>query len=219
MKYQYLDIRLITMISLIGLAYHVGIVMIMHKLRPDYNPRSRYISEYAVGKYGQLAASSFVFYGFAILGIHLCLLAILPVRAKSDIGLTLMAIWGIAVVITGFFNVDLKAKQMSVHGVIHTIASSTGVAAFVIGIIFLSFRFALNESTQSIVFVTQIIAITASVLSVCLFLGVLVDIALKYHHDVRGILLSFHNLTGLTERMLLGISVVWLIIIVNCITK
>ena len=219
MTYQFLNIKLIAMISLIGLAYFMIIIIAMHKLRPDYNPRSRYISEYAVGKYGQLAASSFVFYGLSILGIYLCLQTVLPIRAKSNIGLTLLAIWGISVVITGFFNVDLKAERMSLHGTVHTIASCTGVATSVIGLIFLSLIFTHNESTQSIAFVTQMITVIALILAVFLFLGLLGDMVLKYHRNVPGIILSLHKLTGLTERLLLGISVVWLMIIVNYITK
>ncbi len=212
--YQSLNINLIAMISLIGLAYFVVIIIIMHKLRPDYNPRSRYISEYAVGKYGQLAASSFVIYGLAILGIYLCLLTVLLVRAESNIGLTLMAVWGVAVVITGFFKVDFKDKPMSLRGTVHSIASAIGVAASTIGLIVLSFNFSLNESTQSIAFVAQMIAIVASILAVLLFLGLLGDMVLKYNNNnnMPSILLSLHNLTGLTERWLVGISVVWIML-------
>lgn len=69
MQSQSLNNELVAMISLLGLTYLVFIIIVMHKVRPDYNPRSRYISEYAVGKYGKLAASSFVIYGLAILGL------------------------------------------------------------------------------------------------------------------------------------------------------
>jgi len=216
---KYMNIKLIAMFSLIGLAYFVVIIIAMHRLRPDYNPRSRYISEYAVGKFGHLAVSSFVSYGLAILGIYRCLQTVSQVKTKPNIGLTLIAVWGAAVLITGFFKVDLKDKQMSWHGTAHSIAFGIGVTASVIGLIALSLDFDLNESTQSISFITQMIAIVASILAVLLFLGLLGDMALKYNHSVPRILLSLHNLTGLTERYLLGISVVWLIIIVKWITK
>ncbi|MDP4128272.1 MAG: DUF998 domain-containing protein, partial [Bacillota bacterium] len=88
MKYQSLNTNFIASISLIGIAYVVVIIVAMHKLRPDYDPRSRYISEYAVGKYGQLASSSFVIFGLAILGIYLCLNTVLSVRVRSSLGLT-----------------------------------------------------------------------------------------------------------------------------------
>ena len=128
MAYQFINIESTAMISFIGLGYFVVIMILMHKLRPDYNPRSCYISEYAVGKYGRLAASSFVLYGLGILGICLCLHTVLTTRVQSNIGLTLMAIWGVAVIITSFFNTDLKAEQMSLHGTVHTIAANIGVA-------------------------------------------------------------------------------------------
>jgi hypothetical protein len=217
MKYHALNFKSMAMISIIGLVYLVIIIIAMHKLRPDYNPRSRYISEYAVGKYGQLATSSFVIYGLAILGIYLCLKTVLPFNVKANLGLTLIAIWGVAKVITGFFNVDLKDKQMSLQGTVHSIASCIGVAAFVIGLIFLSINLAHTESTQSIAFFTQIVAILASILVVLLFLGFLGDLALKYNHPVPSIIFLLHKLTGVTERLLLGISVVWLMIIAKSI--
>ena len=219
LRYLNLNNNSLANISFFGLAYFVVIIIAMHKLRPDYNPRSRYISEYAVGKYGQLAASSLFFYGSAILGIYLCLHSILPDRAQSNIGLTLIAIWGVSVVITGFFDTDLKAEKMSLHGTVHAIASNTGVVASALGLTFLSFSFTLNDSTQSIAFITQTIAVVAIILAVLLLLGLLGDMALKYHHKVHGILLSLHKLTGLTERLLLGISAVWLTIILHLITK
>jgi len=191
----------------------------MHRLRPDYNPRSRYISEYAVGKFGHLAVSSFVSYGLAILGIYLCLHTVLSVSGQSNIGLNLMAIWGVAVVIAGFFDTDLKAEKMSWHGTVHTIVSNAGVAASAIALIFLSFSFTLAESTQSIALITQMTAVVAIILAVLLFLGLLGDMGLKYHYKVHGILLSLLKLTGLTERLLLGISVVWLMIMIQFITK
>ena len=113
--------------------------------------------------------------------------------------------------------ISLKDKQMSLHGTVHSIASNLGVVASVIGSIWISINFAHSESTQSLAFNTLIIAIAALILAVFLWLGLLGDLALKYQHNVSSIILSFHNLTGLTERLLLGISVLWLIIIVDWI--
>ena len=42
---QFTDIELITTISFLGLGYFVVIMIAMHKLRPDYNPVSRYIND------------------------------------------------------------------------------------------------------------------------------------------------------------------------------
>lgn len=216
---QYLTINTIAIISSIALAYFVVIIIAMHKLRTDYHPLSRYISEYAVGKYGRLASSSLIFYGIAILGIYWCLQAVLPANAISNIGLTLIAVWGVSMVITSFFKTDLKAEPMSLHGTLHTIATNVGVAASMTGFIFLSYTFAFNESAQSIALVTLIIAIIALILTGLLFLGLLGDLFLKYHHNVPKILYPLHELPGLTERLLVGVSIVWLIVIIQFVTK
>lgn len=203
------NMKFISMISLIGLAYLVSIVIAMHKLRPDLDARSRYISEYAVGPYGWLAKGSFLAYGVAILGVYLGLQAVLPVRTEFSLGLTLLAISGVTKVIMSFFNTDLKHEKMSLHGSMHTIASSVGVAASAIGSIFLSFKFPLDKSTESISFVTQMVAIVGSILVALLFIGLLGDLAVKYDKNIPRIILRLASLTGISERLLLGISVVW----------
>ncbi|HZK55739.1 MAG TPA: DUF998 domain-containing protein [Desulfosporosinus sp.] len=219
MNDQYLTIHSIAMISSIALAYFVVILIAMHKLRTDYNPLSRYISEYAVGNYGRLATSSLIFYGIAILGIAFCLQAVLPANVISNIGLTLIAVWGLAMVTTSFFKTDLKAEPMSLHGTMHTIATNIGVASSMTGFMFLSYSFVFNESAQSIASVTLMIAIIALILTGLLFLGLIGDLLLKYHHNVPKIIFSLHELTGLTERLLVGISVVWLIVIIKFASK
>lgn len=103
---------------------------------------------------------------------------------------------------------------MSLHGTIHLITSGVGVAASELGLIYLSFNFAHDESTQSIAFVTQVTAIIGLILTVFLLLGLIGDLMLRYRKNIKGILLIISGCVGLTERLLLSISIVWLTIIV-----
>ena len=108
---------------------------------------------------------------------------------------------------------------MSLHGTMHTIATNIGVAASMTGFMFLSYSFVFDASAQSIALVTLVIAIIALILTGLLFLGLVGDLLLKYNHNVPKILFSLHELTGLTERLLVGVSVVWLIVIIKFVTK
>ncbi|MDP4127045.1 MAG: hypothetical protein Q8912_08895 [Bacillota bacterium] len=100
----------------------------------------------------------------------------------------------------------------------HSVAAFVGIAASVMGLIVLSFNFAYDERTQSIALVSQIVAIMALIFGSLLLIGLFGDLALKYHNTISDVPLSLHNLTGLTERVLLGIYLIWLIIIINNLT-
>lgn len=214
MKYP-LTIALISVISQVGLGYFVLIIMVMHKLRPDYDPRSRYISEYAVGKFGLLAKSSFIIDGLSILGIYWCLKVECPFRTQQTIGLTLVAVWGAAMIIMGFFDTDLKEEKLTLYGILHLVASSIGVLASVVGTIFLSFNFICNEETNSMVWLIQALAVTGLILAVLLYWGFIGDLKLKYNIKISGSSLSLHLFIGSIERLLTAISIIWLEIIVN----
>jgi len=49
----------IASIAIVGISYFLTTVIALHFLRPDYDPASRFVSEYAVGSYGFLMTSAF----------------------------------------------------------------------------------------------------------------------------------------------------------------
>jgi len=61
----------IASIAIVGISYFLTAVIALHFLRPDYDPVSRFVSEYAVGQYGFLMTSAF--FGLS-LGLWLWLL-------------------------------------------------------------------------------------------------------------------------------------------------
>lgn len=203
-------VSLLSIITLIALAYFVSILVAMHKLRSDLKPLSQYISEYALGNYGKLAKSGFVIYGIAILGVYLNLTISLSSGFKSNLGLMFIATWGISNIITGFFDVDPIDEPLSSRGIVHLTATIIGVVSSVIGLILLSFSFAIKGVIPLIAFVTILTAIVASALVVVLLIGFICGFALKYCCNLPWILLLLHSYTGLLERLLVGISVVWL---------
>lgn len=54
-------------LSLIGILYSLIVVGALHFLKPDYYPLTRYVSEYAIGEFGVLAATAFSVYGVSII--------------------------------------------------------------------------------------------------------------------------------------------------------
>ncbi|KLU67662.1 hypothetical protein DEAC_c00560 [Desulfosporosinus acididurans] len=210
------NVKAISIGSELGLVYFIVIILGMHKLRPDYNPISRYISEYAIGKYGKIAASSFAIYGLSILGVGLSLRQTLVNRDRIDeTGLIFMAVWGICGLVSSFFKVDLKCKPFSLKGAIHTISTIIGLIASILSLICFSHTLSntASHNDASILYLAWMsgtMAILELSLGWILFLGYLGDLSCKFQIEMPRICFVLLKCTGIVERSILISSVYWL---------
>lgn len=98
----------IASIAIVGISYFLTAVIALHFLRPDYDPVSRFVSEYAVGSYGFLMTSAFFGLSLGSLALVIGLYQGVSRSARSWIGLILLGIWGVAILIAGIFPTALK---------------------------------------------------------------------------------------------------------------
>lgn len=108
----------------------------LHLLRPEYDPRSRFLSEYAIGPYGNLMTA-----GLAISGTSAIVLALALHRSVTRsfwlaLGSTSLALAGIGYVLCAVFPTDLYApgggpyRQRTMAGVLHdNLATASAVFA------------------------------------------------------------------------------------------
>jgi hypothetical protein len=106
-------------IALVGVAYFVVIIVVLHFLRPDLNPISQPTSEYAVGQYGFLMTSAFFGMSLASFALVIGLYQGISQRARSWIGLGLLGVWGVGVLIAMSFPIDPEGATQTVPGTIH----------------------------------------------------------------------------------------------------
>src|SRR6266487_2003723 len=126
-------------VSIVGTVYFVLAVTALHFLRPDYNPTTRFVSEFAVGPYGFLMTTAFFALGFGspalALGIRR---GVAPSRAKSA-GSLVLGIFAIGILVSGIFPTDLQGSPETTAGAIHANAGWT-VFVTIVAAIFLSSR-------------------------------------------------------------------------------
>ncbi len=113
---------------------------LLHVVRPDLSPRSRMISEYAVGPYGSLMTLSFA--GFASSCWALTLAAFPHVKGvTARFGLGFLALAGIGAAIGGAFTMDPSTNdpnKMSFSGHMHGLGFMIGVPSELLSVLLIA---------------------------------------------------------------------------------
>jgi hypothetical protein len=125
-----------------GVLYFFVVVLLLHLLSPEFDPRTRFISEYAHSPYGYLLTSAFFALGLG----SICLVAALlkmessqGVRRKA--GLALLAVWSIGVIIDGIFPIDPGVEPVTTAGTIHLMAAMIAFISLMVASLLLSLGF------------------------------------------------------------------------------
>jgi hypothetical protein len=130
--------RLFFCLGLAGHGAFVLLIALLHFIRPDHNPISQALSEYANGPYGMLLSAALFALALGSNTIVLLLLQVSPRSRNSQIGLGLLMIWGIGVFLAGAFPLDPTDAERTLSGTIHILASLTAFVAVIVGINILS---------------------------------------------------------------------------------
>src|SRR5262245_50363817 len=136
--------RLATL-AIVGIGYFLVAVVTLHFLRPDYNPISRAVSQYAVGPYGFLMTSAFFGLSLGSLALVIGLFDGVSETGRSWIGLVLLGIWGVGIFIAGIFSTDLNGAPQTISGQIHVMASVLSFFSLILAALLLSWRFKNDE--------------------------------------------------------------------------
>lgn len=167
-------------IALVGVAYFVVVVAVLHFLRPDLNPISRPTSEYAVGQYGFLMSTAFFSFSLGSLALVIGLYRGVSQRARSQVGLALLGVCAVGVLIAMSFPIDPEGAPQTLSGTIHRINGPLAFLSLTVGTILVSRRFKQDEQWRplyrtalvlSLVMLTAYIATFVSIVTAAGFVG------------------------------------------------
>jgi hypothetical protein len=114
-------------ITLSSVVYYAGAILVLHLLRTDFDPRYRYLSEYAVGPYGALMSSTFFVLSAGSLALSIGLWRSVSSKLRFLPGLLFWLAWTCAVFLAGVFTGDLQGTPHTRLGQIH---EQMGMIAF-----------------------------------------------------------------------------------------
>ena len=141
--------RLFFYLGFAGHGTFVLLIALLHFIRPDHNPLSQALSEYANGPYGMLLSAALFALALGSNTIVLMLLQVSPRSRASQVGLGLLMIWGIGAFLAGAFPLDPPDAERTLSGTIHVLASMTAFVAVIAGINVLSMSGAIRVPSES----------------------------------------------------------------------
>ena len=184
----------IASIAMVGISYFLTAVIALHFLRADYDPVSRFVSEYAVGSYGFLMTSAFFGLSLGSLALVFGLYQEVSQSARSWIGLILLGIWGVAILIAEIFPTALKGAPATPSDNIHALASLVSFLSLIPATILLSRRFKQDEKWRPF-------HRSALILSLVI-LGTFIGFFLKFETEFA----------GLNQRIFIATFLIWLLL-------
>ena len=153
--------RLSGRVAFAGGALALLLLIALHALRPDLEPSTHFISEYAVGPAGWVMALCFLSLAIGCIGV-LAVLAPRTRTALSRIGLFFMILAAIGLTMAVFFPMDpitVAPENASFSGRMHGVAAMIGNPGFMIGALLLTL--ALRRHTDWARLGTPLVAVTA----------------------------------------------------------
>jgi hypothetical protein len=132
-------------VALAGLGYFVVVVSLLHFLRQDYEPMTRFLSKYAVGRYGFLMSSALLALGVASFALAHGLNHAVKQVWSLKMGLAFLLVWSIGLLTAGLFVSDLQDAPRTTTGMIHDAAALFAFLCIPVAAILLAVSFQRDE--------------------------------------------------------------------------
>jgi hypothetical membrane protein len=166
-------------------AYYVIALIILHILQPEFDPRFRFMSEYALGDYGWLMTTTFFVLGVALFAAAAALRSAYSSSRSGRVGFGLLAVAGVFVCLAGVFRDSLP----------HLLASVVVFPSVVLAALILSWSFRKVAAWHTIFVATFFIALAL----LGLFISMVADVGMP----------------GLQQRAFIFLLLLWLSIVVH----
>ena len=191
-------------VALVGSAWFVVSVILLHFLQPAMSPLTDAVSYYVHGRSGWLLTSGLLSWGFASVAVLVGLFR--PGRRLGQgAGWWALAVWCLGVILGGVFPADPLGnwdKPPSIAGMIHGSAAMVAFVAFPIAAIQLGRRFREDHSGPRGGRMASWLGV-AALASLLVFFVSLAPVIVTNGPP---------KLLGLTERILLAIYTAWLVV-------
>src|SRR4029450_1829523 len=166
-------------------AYFVIVLIVLHILEPEFDPRFRFMSEYALGDYGWLMTTTFFALGLAPLVAAIGFQAVYESSRSIRIGLGLLVVAAMFIWLAGIF-------RDSIH---HLLAGVVAFPSMVMAVLLLSWTFRRAARWQTIYRIALFIALAM----LAMFSLMVADLGMP----------------GLQQRVFIFLFLLWLSIVVH----
>jgi hypothetical protein len=190
-------IPLLALVTMVGIAYFVVGVGVLHFLRPDYNPVNHAVSNYAVGPFGYLMTSAFFVLALSVMTLAASLFFSIALSNASQVAILLLCLSSCGIVVMAIFPGDAHALHppVTTTGVIHWAAAAFSFLCIMVAAFLLASSFKTDERFQR--FQQLCLELAMAMVGALLLYGVL----------------ALVGWVGIGQRIYLIISLLWLFLL------
>ena len=185
----------LALLAIVGMVYYLSSVVAAHLLRPDIDPVSEPVSNYAVGPYGFFVSIAIFSLGVGSLALALGLRLGIAPPGRSRVGLLLLALYGVGQLGVALFSIDAESAQSTTTGLVHNIAGNISFFCFPPAVILLSMGMGKDRRWRSL-------KRLALALSLVVLIGAILVLASA--NVVGGF--------GIAQRLFLLATVLWMLL-------
>jgi hypothetical membrane protein len=161
----------------------------LHILQPEFDPRFKFMSEYALGAYGWLMTTTFFMLGLATFVVAAGLRDVHQSSRSARVGFGLLVVGALFVCLAGVFKDSMP----------HLLASAVAIPSIVMAVLFLTWSFRQAAGWQTIRGTMLLIALGM----LAAFLSMVADVGMP----------------GLQQRAFLFLFLLWLSIVVHRLVR
>jgi Protein of unknown function (DUF998) len=170
-------------------AYYVIVLTVLHILEPEFDPRFRFMSEYALGDYGWLMTTTFFVLGLGPFVAAIGLRGVHQLSRSTRIGLGLLVVAAMFIWLAGIFRDSLP----------HLLAGVVAFPSMVMAVLLLSWTFRRATGWQTIY--RPMLFIGLGMLA--MFLAMVADVGMP----------------GLQQRVFIFLFLLWLSIVAHRLVR
>jgi hypothetical protein len=107
------------------------LLLILHVVKPEFEPSWRFLSEYAIGQNGWIMTLCFEIWALSYVALFMAVREIVTTR-PGRIGARLLLLVAASLILAGLFAQDpvtAKPEELTLHGNIHGLAAMIGIPA------------------------------------------------------------------------------------------
>lgn len=189
---------MLSLLAIGGIAYFVVAVIVLHFLRPEYNPINHAVSNYAVGSFGYLMLSAFYVLALSLFDLALSLYFSITLHTNlSRTAIFLLFVAACGMVVMGIFPGDVHALHppATITGIVHWTAASVSFLSIMIVAFLLPGSFKKDKRFQRFQRLCFILAL--AMVGALLLYGIL----------------ALVGWIGIGQRIYLAVCLLWLILL------
>lgn len=186
-----------TLITVVGIAYFVVAVSVLHFLRPEYNPINHAVSNYAVGPFGYLMTSAFYVLALSVMVLAASLSFSIALNMASRVAILLLCLSSCGIVVMGIFPGDVHALHppATISGMIHWSAAAFAFLCIMVAAFLLASSFKTDNRFQR--FQRPCFVLAMAMIGALLLYGVL----------------ALVGWIGIGQRIYLAVCLLWLLLL------